>query len=315
MKRIILSIIFLYSFFSYSQSSTEDVIEPFLEDIVSQFPNVRDLAISPNGKEAVFSAQSVMGDISALIIVSKTDTKWSNPEVISFSGQYFDIEPFFSSDGLKLFFASNRPMDNTSTTVKDFDIWYVERTSTEASWSAPINLGAPVNTEMDEFYPVVTNSNNLYFTLDNPSLKRKDDIYISEFKNGAYTQPKPLSDSINSEGYEFNAFIAPDESFIIYTCYNRDDGYGSGDLYVSYKQENGEWSISKNMGQKVNSNKMEYCPFVDTQNGILYFTSKRLKTTSFEEKQSIEDLKAIFYSYENGLSRLYKISITNLIEK
>lgn len=142
MKRIILSIIFLYSFFSYSQSSTEDVIEPFLEDIVSQFPNVRDLAISPNGKEAVFSAQSVMGDISALIIVSKTDTKWSNPEVISFSGQYFDIEPFFSSDGLKLFFASNRPMDNTSTTVKDFDIWYVERTSTEASWSAPINLGS-----------------------------------------------------------------------------------------------------------------------------------------------------------------------------
>ncbi|GAA0747634.1 hypothetical protein [Gaetbulibacter jejuensis] len=315
MKQITLSIIFLYSLFSFSQSSTEDVIEPFLEDIVSQFPNVRDLAISPNGKEAVFSAQSFMGDISALMIVSKTDTKWSNPEVISFSGQYFDIEPFFSSDGLKLFFASNRPMNNTSTTVKDFDIWYVERSSTEASWSAPINLGAPVNTEMDEFYPVVTNSNNLYFTLDNPSLKRKDDIYISEFKNGAYTQPKPLSDSINSEGYEFNAFIAPDESFIIYTCYNRDDGYGSGDLYVSYKQENGEWSISKNMGQKVNSNKMEYCPFVDTQNGILYFTSKRLKTTSFKEKQSIEDLKTTFYSYENGLSRLYKISITNLIEK
>ncbi|WP_335976821.1 hypothetical protein [Gaetbulibacter jejuensis] len=315
MKQITLSIIFLYSLFSFSQSSTEDVIEPFLEDIVSQFPNVRDLAISPNGKEAVFSAQSFMGDISALMIVSKTDTKWSNPKIISFSGQYFDIEPFFSNDGLKLFFASNRPMDNTSTIVKDFDIWYVERASTEASWSAPINLGAPVNTEMDEFYPVVTNSNNLYFTLDNPSLKRKDDIYISEFKNGAYTQPKPLSDSINSEGYEFNAFIAPDESFIIYTCYNRDDGYGSGDLYVSYKQENGEWSISKNMGQKVNSNKMEYCPFVDTQNGILYFTSKRLKTTSFEEKQSIEDLKTIFYSYENGLSRLYKISITNLIEK
>jgi hypothetical protein len=315
MKQITLSIIFLYSLFSFSQSSTEDVIEPFLEDIVSQFPNVRDLSISPNEKEAVFSAQSFMGDISALMIVSKTDTKWSNPEIISFSGQYFDIEPFFSNDGLKLFFASNRPMDNTSTIVKDFDIWYVERASTEASWSAPINLGAPVNTEMDEFYPVVTNSNNLYFTLDNPSLKRKDDIYISEFKNGAYTQPKPLSDSINSEGYEFNAFIAPDESFIIYTCYNRDDGYGSGDLYVSYKQENGEWSISKNMGQKVNSNKMEYCPFVDTQNGILYFTSKRLKTTSFEEKQSIEDLKTIFYSYENGLSRLYKISITNLIEK
>ncbi len=315
MKHITLSIIFLYSLFSFSQSSTENVVEPFLEDIVSQFPNVRDLAISPNGKEAVFSAQSFMGDISALMIVSKTDTKWSNPEIISFSGQYFDIEPFFSSDGLKLFFASNRPMDNTSTTVKDFDIWYVERASTEASWSAPINLGAPVNTEMDEFYPVVTNSNNLYFTLDNPSLKRKDDIYISEFKNGAYTQPKPLSDSINSEGYEFNAFIAPDESFIIYTCYNRDDGYGSGDLYVSYKQKNGEWSISKNMGQKVNSNKMEYCPFVDTQNGILYFTSKRLKTTSFKEKQSIEDLKTIFYSYENGLSRLYKISITNLIKK
>ena len=68
----------------------------------------------------------------------------------------------------------------------------------------------------------------------NASTKGKDDIFVSKWENGKYTEPVSLSDSINSDGYEFNAFIAPDESYIIFTAYQREDGFGSGDLYMSY---------------------------------------------------------------------------------
>lgn len=291
----------------FSQTSK---VEPFLESIVSQFPNVRDIAISSDKNEVVFSAQSFMGDLSTLITVSKTNNEWSKPEVISFSGRYFDLEPYFSSDGLTLYFVSNRPVDTISNTTKDFDIWYATRKNVNDVWSSPKNLGAPINTEMDEFYPVVTDSKNIYFTLDNPNLKQKDDIYVSEFVNGVYQKPRQLSPSINSEGYEFNAFVARDESFIIYTCYNRSDGFGSGDLYISHKSENGDWMPSKNLGSIINTDKMEYCPFVDESSQMLYFTSKRNKTTSVIGKQlSAEELLDTFYSYENGLSRLYKVSL------
>lgn len=304
-------ILSLFSCLCISQSKSNQVT-PFLDQEVSQFPNVRDIAITRN--EAIFSAQSVMGDISALVYVKKLDDQWEKPEVVSFSGQYFDIEPFFSEDGLTLYFVSNRPLELNSTETKDFDIWYVTRTSLEAEWSIPKNMGAPINTNMDEFYPVVTKSRNLYFTLDNPELNQKDDIYVSEYVNGIYSEPKRLDEGINSNGYEFNAFIAPDESFMIYTCYNREDGLGSGDLYISYNNGKG-WSEAKNMGAKINSDKMDYCPFVDTKTNILYFTSKRLKTSNLKSSINIEDLKALFNSYENGSSRLYKTNITEELGK
>jgi hypothetical protein len=314
MKRAAL-LLFFISTFSFSQSTTK-TITPFLETMVFQFPNVRDLALSPNRNETICSAQSVMGDVSALIYSEFQNGSWSDPVVLPFSGQYFDIEPFFSNDGLNLYFASNRPLDTISKDSKDFDIWFVTRTTINDQWSEPKNMGVPINTEMDEFYPVITDSKNIYFTLDNTTLKRKDDIYVSLFKNGAYDTPKPLSDAINSEGYEFNAFIAPDESFLIYSCYNREDGLGSGDLYISFKQDDNQWSISENMGPQVNSNKMDYCPFVDTQTNTLYFTSKRNAThTTFDEPLNIEKLKDEFERYDNGLSRLYKTSISDMLSK
>jgi hypothetical protein len=299
-------VLYFFSILCFSQSKSNQ-IAPFLEPIVSQFPNVRDLALTKN--EAIFSAQSVMGDVSVLVNVKKLNDQWSKPKVVSFSGHYFDIEPFFSEDGLTLYFVSNRPMDSSSTEIKDFDIWFVTRDAKEAEWSSPKNIGFPINTKMDEFYPVVTKSKNLYFTLDNPELNQKDDIYVSEYVNGKYSEPKRLGDGINSNGYEFNAFVSPDETYMIYTCYNREGGFGSGDLYISYHNSNG-WTQAKNMGPNINSDKMDYCPFVDNKSNTLYFTSKRLITPNLKSSVNIEDLKVLFNKYENGSSRLYKTTIT-----
>lgn len=310
MKRIVL-LIGLWCCMCISQSKTNQVF-PFLEHVVTQFPNVRDISIANN--EVVFSAQSVMGDISAILSVKKNNGQWGKPEVMSFSGQYFDIEPFFSEDGLTLYFASNRPMEMTSTEIKDFDIWYVTRTSLDGEWSIPKNIGSPINTKMDEFYPVITKSKNLYFTLDNPEMNQKDDIYISDYVNGIYSEPKPLGEVINSNGYEFNAFVSPDESFMIYTCYNRADGLGSGDLYISYKDGN-NWTQAKNMGPDINSDKMDYCPFVDIKTNTLYFTSKRLAAPNLKSKVNMDELKALFNTYENGASRLYKTDISLELQK
>lgn len=304
MKRLIFFIFVSNIFICFSQQA----ITPFLENIVKQFPNVRDIAISPNGNEIMFSAQSVMGNVSAIISVTKENETWSEPKLASFSGQFFDLEPFFSNDGLKIYFASSRPLDSFSKTSKDFDIWFVERESLNSNWSAPKNMGSPINTEYGEFYPSVAANGNFYFTRDNPTLKRKDDIYVSTLINGKLTLPNVLPDTINSEGYEYNAFIAPDESYIIFGCYNRKGGFGSGDLYISYNN-NGKWTPSENLGNDINTEKMDYCPFVDTKTKTLYFTSKLDNTnTDFERPLSIKQLMEEFNKYDNGLSRLYKVA-------
>ncbi|WP_246126054.1 hypothetical protein [Bizionia myxarmorum] len=165
----------------------------------------------------------------------------------------------------------------------------------------------PINSNLDEFYPSVSDNNNLYFTMDSPEGLGKDDIYLSKWAQSTYQKPVLLSENINSSGYEFNAFISKKEDFILFTKYNAEDGHGSGDLYISKKDVDGNWQKSTNLGLPINSKYMEYCPFYDETNGILYFTSKRQQVTPKTFK-NILDFKNYIKNGENGLSKIYGTS-------
>ena len=287
-------------------------VEPVLNDF-EELIKVRDFTINSNTNEAYFTLQSMNENISVIVKTEKIDNAWSQRDIVEFSGKYKDLEPMLSPDGLKLYFVSNRPLSDSIVETKDFDIWYVQRKTLHGKWSSPINLGAPVNTGADEFYPSVTTNGNLYFTRPNPKNKSQDDIFFSEFSDNFYSKPLVLSDSINTEGYEFNSYIAPDESFLLFSGYNREDGLGSGDLYISYRSEDGSWSKAENLGTSINSDQMDYCPFVDISNQRLYFTSRR---ASFQENPSenYQEVLKMINSYENGLSRIYKVDFSEYLK-
>ena len=308
MKKLYTLIVFLSITVCFAQNKPES----FIPEITTQFPNVRDIAISPNGDEVLFTAQSVMGNLSALISVKQVNGIWSKPEVASFSGMHFDLEPFYSHDGLKLYFVSRRPLDQSQSKQKDFDIWFVERDNLNSEWSKPKNMGSTINTEHGEFYPSIAENGNFYFTRDDPAKNRKDDIYVSTYSKGVYQTPIPLPDTINTDSYEYNAFIAPDESYILFGGYNREDGLGSGDIYISKRSDHG-WTIAKNLGPEFNSDKMDYCPFI--KDGILYFTSKRDHTKVEQEKpMNLETLMKEVHKADNGSSRLFKIKTVTFAE-
>lgn len=271
---------------------------------LNQFLNVRDFTIDKNETEAYFTIQSPDQEISQIARINKEDGKWSEPNLLSFCDEFKYLEPFLSPDGKRLYFASDKPLSNTNK--RNFDIWYVERAGLNDSWSEPVNLGKPVNTELDEFYPSVTANNNLYFTLESPDGYGKDDIYFSEWKDGAYSKPILLDTTINSSGYEFNAFVSPDESFMLFTKYNEPGGLGSGDMYISKKSLDGKWQKAENMGEQINTKFMEYCPFYNANTQTLYFTSRRnnLPPRSFKD---LKDFQNYIINGENGLSKIYSI--------
>ena len=301
----IISTLLCLSTLAFAQTSSE-VVQ--FDKILNPFINIRDFCISKDGKEAYFSIQSPNQEISQLAYITKTNNEWSEPQLLPFCDSFKYLEPFLSHDNKRLYFASDRPLKATSKEKKDFDIWYVERTNETEKWSQPINLGYPVNSELDEFYPSLSKNNNLYFTMVSPNGYGKDDIYLSQWIDGKYTDPVLLDESINGSGYEFNAFISENEDFIIYSKYNEAGGLGSGDLYVSKKDQNGNWTKASNLGSSVNTKYMEYCPFYDEKNQMLYFTSKRnsLKPRKFK---SISEFSTYINQNENGLSKIYKTSI------
>jgi len=302
MKTILTSIILFIS----TQLLAQEV-ELFSEQL-NIYQNVRDFCISPNQQEAFFTLQSSGQELSQIVTIRKIDHEWTTPQLLPFSNSYNYLEPFLSYDGLKLYFVSDRPLYNSISVRKDYDIWYVERSDINSPWSVPINLGIPVNSKYDEFYPTLTENKHLYFTMESPSGLGKDDIYFCLWNGKEYSKPQLLDSNINSSGYEFNAFISKDDSFLLYTKYNAEDGLGSGDLYISKKDKNGQWQKSENLGNIINTKYMEYCPFYDEENEILYFTSRR----NLMEHKSFNDL-AEFQNYisgaNNGLSKIYKIKI------
>ncbi len=282
----------------------------FAEGFFSTQLNERDFAITPEGSEIYYTISTPKSTFQTIVFSRKrSDGTWSQPEVAPFAGKFSDLEPAFSADGKTLYFASNRPQNGTEP--KDFDIWKVTRSGD--GWGEPVNLGTTINTEMDEFYPSITKSGNLYFTATYKEGPGREDIYLSTLKNNEYQKPTPLDTAVNSKFYEFNAFVSPDEKFIIFTSYGREDT-GGGDLYISMKDSNGRWKASQNLNA-LNSEQLDYCPYVSPDGKILFFTSDRhqLPVSFLEENASVKTLQQILASPLNGNGNIYWVDFKRIL--
>lgn len=224
---------------------------------------------------------------------------------MSFSGRYSDIEPFFSTDGKKLFFASDRPV-NGDTTRNDYNIWVSQRK--DQQWSEPEPLQPIINTEHDEFFPSLGRNGNLYFTCARENGIGKEDIYLSRYVDGKYIKPEPLDTNVNTATYEFNAYVSPEEDLIIFSSYGRKDDLGGGDLYYSKKDHEGNWTPSENMGSLINSVSLDYCPFVDFPRSNFYFTSDR-NTKSDKKITGVGEIEQLASGILNGMGNIYRIHL------
>jgi Tol biopolymer transport system component len=280
------------------------------EGFISTFMNERDFALSPDGTEIYFTISTPQSVFQTIVMCKREKKGWSKPVVVSFGGKFSDLEPAFSADGKKLYFASNRPLSGNQP--KDFDIWVTERVDT--GWSEPKNLGTPINTQADEFYPSVARNGNLYFTSQYEHGVGREDIFVAAWKNNQFEKPVALDTAINSKGYEFNAFVDPDEKFLLFTGYGRKDDAGRGDLYISMKDAAGNWQPARNLNF-LNSTRLDYCPYVSPDKKVLFFTSERAPhATSFEAQTSYEQIRKMNTATLNGNGNIYWIAFDVILE-
>lgn len=199
--------------------------------------------------------------------------KWSQPKTILAHETYGYNDPFLSPDEQRLYFISKRPLDGKGE-MKDFDIWYVERL--DNAWSEPINAGPHINSTANEYYISFTEDGTMYFSSNVNAPEEREwydfDIYSSKYINGEFQKAVPLGKPVNTEDYEADVFVDPDEQYLIF-CGTKAGGYGRGDLYISFKKEDGTWSKSVNMGDAINTKHHELCPFVTMDGKYLFYTS------------------------------------------
>ncbi|MGB3467912.1 MAG: hypothetical protein WBA74_21685 [Cyclobacteriaceae bacterium] len=285
-----------------------DSLSIFAPGIISTMHKERDLAISPDGNRMLFTKSAQNGAFSVIMETVKAGNNWSDPEVVAFSGNYSDLEPAYAPDGNTLYFASNRPV--TGDQPKDFDIWKVG--FDDGQWGTPQRLDAAVNTSGNEFYPSVSRSGNLYFTASPDFQRKKEDIFIARKVNGSYERAMLLSDSINTSYYEFNAFIDPDEEYIIFSSWGRPDGKGGGDLYLCEKDNDGKWQQARPLS--INTNVLEYCPFVSPDKKYFFFTANHNDFRDFYQKGiSADQFDIMLNSNRNGNGDIWILPFDEII--
>jgi hypothetical protein len=225
---------------------------------------------SKNGKEFYYAIE--INGKAEIRFMKFENNKWSEPVQLMVHNEYSYNDPFLTPDEKRLFFISDQPV-NGEGAKKDFDIWYIERNGTQ--WSEPVNAGPKINSPKNEYYMSFTKTGAIYFSSNiNGAEGTEDyDIYTCRHTNGEFQTAVRLGPAVNTTGYEADVYVDPNETYLIY-CSNRPGTIGRGDLFISYKNADGSWTPSKNMGKEVNEDRTEYCPFVTPDGKYLLFTAK-----------------------------------------
>ena len=160
---------------------------------------------------------------------------------------------------------------------------YRAKLMTDSNHIKLVNMGPNVNSKLDEYQPSFTaDDGELIFTVLRPSdaytecksCPNEEDLYISRQENGVWQPREPLGAPVNSHFNEGAQCISPDGKYVIFTACNREDGYGSCDLYWS-KKVGDKWTVPENIGKPVNTNFWESQPTFGADGKTIYYTSNR----------------------------------------
>lgn len=230
--------------------------EPFAPGLVSTQYYEYSGTFTPDLKEFYFIRQGGKYEKPVFVVIKNNNNIWQESVVSKWVGQ-----PVISPDG-KIMHLGKR---------------YMERT--ESGWSELKELKSPFND-----IPIMrlsSSANGTYF-FDSYFKEMPDfPIRYSRLVNGEHEFPKQLDEAINSGIKNFNhPFIAPDESYILWDAV-KEVGYGSSDIYISFKQQNGSWGNAINLGDKINTKAWEASAFVSPDGKFLFF-SRNIGSDNYE---------------------------------
>ena len=98
-------------------------------------------------------------------------------------------------------------------------------------------------------------------------------IYSSKYAAGTWSPIVKLNRHINTIYYESHASVSADGSKLYFTS-NRPGGEGNLDIYVSEKNDHGDWGRAVNLGPTINTPFNEDTPFITQNDSVLYFCSE-----------------------------------------
>ncbi len=300
-KILFITFILISSQNTFGQNYTPEIFE---KGVISTGEYETHPAFTPTGDTLYFLKCNTDASFCIICVSYKVNGKWTSPEIAEFSGKYLDADPFVTKDGNTIYFVSNRPLDESQQTKDNWDIW--ETVKTDTGWRKPIHLDYPINSDGSNFYPTIADNGNLYFGSTRKGGFGGADIYVSKYENGKYTTPINLGDSINTEHNEYEPFIAPDESYMVFMA-TIPNGLSHADFYISHNL-NGHWSKAKKLPEPISSSATDWGGKVTRDGKYFFFGSNRSKKIKeLPKRENIVEFSKRLNFPGNGLGDIYMI--------
>jgi len=120
-----------------------------------------------------------------------------------------------------------------------------------------------------------------------------------------------MLDASGGHADDSNQWVAPDQSWMLFAS-DRPGGFGQSDFFVTYRT-NGEWSVPKNLGEKINDAAAVLTPVV-TPDGqwLLYASFRGFADRPLDKPLDFPELERRIHAPGNGLGDIYRIRLRDL---
>lgn len=194
----------------------------------------------------------------------------------TFSGNHEESSPILYNNGDGLYF--NRIFtkgDGESTTVTGHEILFAELG--KKGWGKPLRLLTESDVEGQNLIVGTNNTGTRIYIFnsrpDGDTLYRK--LYFLDKTEEKYKWTKPTEVIIPGlvYGYDFiHFYINPEETVILISKAAK--GRTDEDMFVSLKDEQGNWGSIINLGRTLNTNRYELGSFITNNLKTIYFSSE-----------------------------------------
>jgi hypothetical protein len=253
--------------FYLGQKSPGMTPQKFMPGLVSTDENFEFvITLSPDMEKLFFTRRIEKADV--IMVSRRTRDGWSDPSPFAPLNDVGAFEQHASPTKPRFYFSRMAPpgmtMDGPPKTGAEeamlVGVWYID--STESGWSEPVYCTHGMY--------VTTPYNGAIYTTD---IREPVGISCSRLIDGEYGALEMLGGGVNSPQPGAHPCIAFDESFIVFDS-ERVEGFGKSDLYVSYRDKDGSWTEAINLGEKINTKEVDFCPSLSPDGQYLFWSSK-----------------------------------------
>jgi hypothetical protein len=243
------------------------------------FANIKQILIDNKVDQSPVKFPVLRGDYLGQTPPGKTPQIFAQGIVSSIWGLHSTA--VFSPDGNEVYW---RPMiSKPDATYSTGGPYTMKRVS--GVWTAP-QQPAPFNSDMDDDVPIFSTDGNRLFVLSPRPLPgeqqaRKRNIWVMDKTETGWSDFRPFDPTLNA--YEMYWQFSMDKSGNFYFGSSAGGGKGMMDIYCA-RFENGKYNTPVNLGEQINTEKLEMTPFIALDGSYLLYSKDEDIFVSFLQK-------------------------------